>query len=182
MRFPLCFAVSAGTLLSLISQAASAQQVTFATQISVPTLGTTALLLSAVLLALVAAWLMRKRSVISRVLTLAAMAGMGAYLASQQDFIGQAWATIITPEPINATQSPVQITPTAQYDQYWSITNATGSPIVITALVNGGTCAESYYYVVTGYDGGPTLPACAPSLTVSPGKACGVRTVCSSSA
>ncbi|MBK6742278.1 MAG: midcut-by-XrtH protein [Hydrogenophilales bacterium] len=174
-------AVAVGAILAMAPLHALAQQVTFipAGGVSVPTLNTYGLILMLLVVAGAAYWLTRKGGTASRLLTLAATVAGGAFLATNPDLIGNAWAT--APTPISATQSPVNLN-VGYSGETFEINNGGSGPIIITALVNGGSCGTNgaFPYAVFPYlSAGPEVPGCAPSLQVAPGKSCAVYAICS---
>ncbi len=173
-------AVAIGAILAMAPLHALAQQVTFIPVggVSVPTLNTYGLILMLLVVAGAAYWLTRKRGTASRLLTLVMVAAGGAFLASNHDLIGSAWATY-TPTYVTATQSPVNLTGAENYKVY-EISNGTSTAIIITALVNGGSCGTNgtSFFLVNPYLNAGPVPGCTPSLQVAPGNSCAVQTYC----
>ena len=166
-------------LLALSPLSAMAQQVTFTSVGPIPTLSRLGIILLGILVAGAAIWLTRKRGAVTRLFTLAALASGTAYLASHIELIGQTWAGADA-IPLSATQSPVLLTPPADGNRYL-ITNNTGSPIIITALVDEsgtGCLSPNYYdvYPLENYQIG--VPACAPNLTIPAAGTCTVEITC----
>ncbi len=160
---------AAGIGTAFIAGASHAQSVTYdILATAVPTMSEYGMLaLSLLILAAGVYYLKSHRDATRRLLSLLVIAAGATMIYAKSDLISNAWAIAVY--EVTTQSSPVLL---QANDGIHSITNGTGHPIKIRALVDGDGCT------VEPSTNDNYLPACDVNVQVAPGGACHVYVDC----